>query len=368
MTKATTLASGFDQQSFDSIALAQSAVIPAAVKGVLLLGYSAREDAPPVNYLRAATQPSHAGKFQSADGAWWELNAAQVSPQHFGAVGSGAVNDRNAVENWLKYLQAEDSTGILPPRSQYRIDSALSAIEKAVKIEGAGSTSSGFVRNFNGTSGVGIFHLTPSADASSNPNGTKLAGFYANMAAGTTGGCHISGVSTSAVALAEIVLEDLYLTTFGSNTNENVLNFNGTAKTTGAIGVRVLTLRNVKCFGATGYSCVFSGVESLHWTGGGVYAAGSTGTASGGIQITGTATVKSANHAMHIDTCSGLNLTQLSGGQLHISSIGAISSFSIANDITCSNVCVYTGFLGGTVTSNWVSSGVRRTGAAFATT
>jgi len=76
------------QSSDYTFASAQAASIPSTV-GILQL-----QDRDHSFWRRAASQPAHAGKFQSADGAWWELMRDQsVTPFMFGAVGVPATSD-----------------------------------------------------------------------------------------------------------------------------------------------------------------------------------------------------------------------------------------------------------------------------------
>ena len=55
-------------------------------------------------YLRVATEPAHAGKIQSADGAWWELQAEQggYSVHQFGATGDGVTDDFAAINDCIQ--------------------------------------------------------------------------------------------------------------------------------------------------------------------------------------------------------------------------------------------------------------------------
>jgi len=67
--------------------------IPLIVRRLEVLGYYIARDGGGGNYKRVAAQPAHNGKFQSADGAWWELTENVVSPLMFGAIGDGVAND-----------------------------------------------------------------------------------------------------------------------------------------------------------------------------------------------------------------------------------------------------------------------------------
>lgn len=47
-------------------------------------------------YRKVATEPSHAGKFQNANGAWYEIAAGVVRPEMFGRIGVNAAGDTAA--------------------------------------------------------------------------------------------------------------------------------------------------------------------------------------------------------------------------------------------------------------------------------
>jgi len=86
----------------DRAALA-AATVPASVKNVRLEAYDATVD-PSLGgaiYKRVVSEPSHALKVQSADGAWWEVNEPIVTPEMAGAIGDGAANDTVAVQSVL---------------------------------------------------------------------------------------------------------------------------------------------------------------------------------------------------------------------------------------------------------------------------
>ena len=58
---------------FDGVADAIAADIAPAVDAVQTLGYATAGDSGSALYKRVGSEPVHAGKFQSADGAWWEI-------------------------------------------------------------------------------------------------------------------------------------------------------------------------------------------------------------------------------------------------------------------------------------------------------
>lgn len=87
---------------FDTRADAVAANIQGAFSWVQLAGYAAAGDGGAALYRRVAAAPAHAGKFQSADGAWWELTG-RPNVRQFGAKGDGATNDTQAFKDAMTY-------------------------------------------------------------------------------------------------------------------------------------------------------------------------------------------------------------------------------------------------------------------------
>lgn len=88
-------------QSTDyTYASAQAASIPATV-GILQL-----QDRDHSFWRRSASQPSHSARFQSADGAWWELMRDQtITPFMFGAAGDGSTNDAPELQEFFNFCE-----------------------------------------------------------------------------------------------------------------------------------------------------------------------------------------------------------------------------------------------------------------------
>ncbi|MFD2235938.1 hypothetical protein [Aureimonas populi] len=70
--------------------------VPAGISALRTNGYYVAGDGGGALYKRVGVEPSHAGKFQSADGAWWELLEAVRDVRMYGARGDGASDDTPA--------------------------------------------------------------------------------------------------------------------------------------------------------------------------------------------------------------------------------------------------------------------------------
>ncbi|MER9545621.1 hypothetical protein NKI72_26810 [Mesorhizobium sp. M0437] len=69
---------------FASKAVAEDSSIPFAKQFLRLAGYARSGDGGGALYKKADTEPGHHGKFQSADGAWWELAEEIITPNMLG--------------------------------------------------------------------------------------------------------------------------------------------------------------------------------------------------------------------------------------------------------------------------------------------
>lgn len=76
---------------------ASNAVIAPDLQYVQTAGYSSPGDGGGALYKRVGSEPSHAGKFQSADGAWFELVNDRPNAKMFGAKADGETDDTAAL-------------------------------------------------------------------------------------------------------------------------------------------------------------------------------------------------------------------------------------------------------------------------------
>jgi polygalacturonase len=122
--------------TFATRTLAVAATIDAAVLTIITGGYAASGDMGGTTYKRVGSPPSHSGKFQSADGAWWEVIGPVYNWRAFGAVGDGVANDSAAIQGTIDAAQLIGGVSFGPPGS-YKLSTGLS-ITGRVLFQGVG--------------------------------------------------------------------------------------------------------------------------------------------------------------------------------------------------------------------------------------
>lgn len=113
---------------------AASATIPAGVDAIRTTGYATVGDGGAALYKRAASEPSHSGKFQSADTAWWEIAEHELYPEMFGAVGDGTTNDSTAINAMLTAASTTKSVCRTRPETVYAIATTTIAVPGDVEF------------------------------------------------------------------------------------------------------------------------------------------------------------------------------------------------------------------------------------------
>lgn len=100
--------------------------VPAGTSALRVSGYGAAGDGADALYRKVASQPAHSGKFQTRDGAWWELvppfNAAM-----FGVIADGVTDAGTSLANAIATAQFLDQPLELPA-GDIAIDTPLSTI------------------------------------------------------------------------------------------------------------------------------------------------------------------------------------------------------------------------------------------------
>lgn len=72
--------------SFATRAALEAASVPVSINRVAIRGYTAESDGGGAEYKRVSSEPSHVGKIQSADGAWWEIDDLVLSAGMFASL------------------------------------------------------------------------------------------------------------------------------------------------------------------------------------------------------------------------------------------------------------------------------------------
>lgn len=113
-----------DVPTYPSRTLAAASNIPPARTYILLAGYGSPGDGGKALYKRVASEPPHQGKFQSKDGAWWEITEQVISPIMIGVLRNSAADQTVNLQAWLDVLKALGVEGYVPPGT-YRLDGGL---------------------------------------------------------------------------------------------------------------------------------------------------------------------------------------------------------------------------------------------------
>lgn len=125
-------------RNFDSRAAVAAARIPGSTNAVYTLGYASAGDGGAARYKRVALEPSHAGKIQSLDGAWWELDEEVWRPKMFGTPANGIGRDDLLMQ--AMFSAAPDGKEIVIPAATYRFQGRVDILNKSLKVDARGAT------------------------------------------------------------------------------------------------------------------------------------------------------------------------------------------------------------------------------------
>lgn len=133
-----------------------AATIPATWDFIVTAGYAAVGDGGGAVYKRVASEPSHPGKVQSSDGAWWELQPddGRLNVKQLGARGDNATDDTTAIQDAIRVAVAnangtarvDGHFRIIFPPGTYRVTSGVFSVTSSAPyygfvFEGAGRDS-----------------------------------------------------------------------------------------------------------------------------------------------------------------------------------------------------------------------------------
>lgn len=86
---------------YDTVDGMSAITVPEGVNAVRVNGYYSAGDGGAALYKHVLSEPSHAGKFQSADGAWWEIASETLRLRMFGAKGDWDPDTRTGADDTL---------------------------------------------------------------------------------------------------------------------------------------------------------------------------------------------------------------------------------------------------------------------------
>lgn len=193
-----------------------------------IAGYASPGDGGGALYKRVVSEPSHEGKIQSADGAWWELSELTVNPTMFGAFGDGVADDQPALQAMHDFCESRASDGFSHKmqllRANYAIASTWTLRPTAtfnLRLEGSGAVFGTRVTakaTFSGASAILIEGQTDAIEMIAN---FKIGGFAVEATSGTTAtvGVWVGGSSAgkNLIGVQQSSIHDIYVHQFQIN-------------------------------------------------------------------------------------------------------------------------------------------------------
>jgi hypothetical protein len=106
------------------------------VQFIRTAGRTAPGDGGSAVFRRVKSEPTHAGKFQSADGAWWEIADIFLNFEQFGAAGDGETDDTIAINNCLATAKAINRPWVRLGQARTYLYRGSITVPEGVLIEG----------------------------------------------------------------------------------------------------------------------------------------------------------------------------------------------------------------------------------------
>lgn len=173
------------------------------VNCIVAYGFSAAGDGGSGLYVRVPSEPSHAGKVQSLDCAWWELRENRPNILQFGGVDDGiATDDTEAFEALSSYSNAKEICAWIP-----QTDGGFATNGPHFFHHGLCGEGNGYGARVN------ITHPTNHIISSSIVHGAAFRGIHYKAAVTRTGGASLfidapSGQVCYKAAITDNVFQD----------------------------------------------------------------------------------------------------------------------------------------------------------------
>ncbi|MND75675.1 hypothetical protein D3C80_673020 [compost metagenome] len=114
----------------DTRQLVTTTILPATLPYIRTAGYFSVGDGGTALYKRVSTEPTHAGKVQSADGAWWEICDAN-SPRQFGARQDVGFDSKPAFADYVNYALQKNVPAVFSS-GRYFLSSPVDTTDVAI--------------------------------------------------------------------------------------------------------------------------------------------------------------------------------------------------------------------------------------------
>lgn len=297
------------------------------------------------------TAPSGSSRFASAK--FFESTPSIVD---WGGLGNNSQDNATAFNTALANVTSGTFGGGVPyaitfPQGTFNFGSKPNSDNLGVNYLGVNRSQTGVLRTYNeATPTNGIFTRVQSGGQVAN--GCRLENINVQAGNGTTGGSGLSYIGAASpngpdfcgIANATVT----YVGTGAYSASGASLYVDGSAITSGAIGIRDMKLNNVELFTNGWPTALLKSVVDFEWYGGNI-----AGLVTDTLTISGTVGVPSTNVTISVGNIDALSIDHTNGCNIRANSIlGAVTIDSTA--VGCNVYSDQT--IGGTVTNNSTTS------------